>query len=431
MKKLYQIIRQSSKAILRNKGRSFLTILGIIIGIGSVIALISLGNGVKVSISGQISTLGTNNLTITPGQTFASTSQSSSNSSSQSSGGGGFGGRPGGGGNSGFVQAASTLTTADLTSLSDRAKHPEIEAVTGNVSGSAIFSAGGTDERFSVVGTNPNFLSIRNLAIAKGSFITDGDVSSHRLIAVVGNQFAHDVFGTTDAVGKTLTINGQTFTVTGVLATAAENSFTDFNSQVYIPYSTAMDSFNTQSFSNLTAEATSSDKVDDAKTDITNTLLANHKITDSKLADFSVLSSKDLLSAVSNITGVLTSLLAGIAAISLVVGGIGIMNIMLVSVTERTREIGLRKALGAKTSDILGQFVTEAIMLTLTGGLLGIGLGKLIGTVAAHFLKFHPIVTPGAIILAVGVSSAVGLVFGIYPAAKAARLNPIDALRYE
>jgi putative ABC transport system permease protein len=232
-------------------------------------------------------------------------------------------------------------------------------------------------------------------------------------------------------VGKTLKVNDQTVTIIGVLNSAEETSFSNPNDQLYLPYTTAMDNFNTQTFSSLLVQATNDNTVDAAKTDVTNTLLANHGITNPKLADFTVLSSKDLLSTVNQITGVLTSLLAGIAAISLVVGGIGIMNIMLVSVTERTREIGLRKAVGARTGDILGQFVAEAIILTLLGGLLGIGLGKLIGTGAGHFLNFKPIVTPGSIILAVGVSSAIGLIFGIYPAAKAARLNPIDALRYE
>lgn len=422
MKKFYQIIRLSFKAIVRNKGRSFLTILGIIIGIGSVIALISLGNGVKVSISGQIATLGTTNLTIAPGQTFASTSGPSPGSSTAN--------KPGGGGR-GFAQAASTLTVSDLTSLSDHAKHPTIKLVTGAVNGSAIFSAGGTDQRFVVIGTTPSYTTIRNLGLAHGRFISTGDVSAKKLVAVAGSKFARTVLGGGTVVGKTVTINGQSFLIIGQLQEAPENSFADFNDQLYLPYTTAMDSFNTTTFSTLTADATSTATVETAKTDITNTLLANHGITNANLADFSVLSSKDLLAAVNTITGALTSLLAGIAAISLVVGGIGIMNIMLVSVTERTREIGLRKALGAKTGDIMGQFITEAIMLTLTGGLLGIGLGKLIGQVAAHFLDFQPIVTMSAVLLAVGVSTAVGLIFGIYPAAKAARLNPIDALRYE
>jgi putative ABC transport system permease protein len=228
-----------------------------------------------------------------------------------------------------------------------------------------------------------------------------------------------------------LQVNGQSFQVIGVLSAEKESSFSNPNNQIYIPYTTAMTVFNTEAFSDIVATAISSDKVSALQTDITNTLLANHKITDKKLADFSVLTSADLLSTVGNITSMLTSLLAGIAAISLVVGGIGIMNIMLVSVTERTREIGLRKAVGAKTSDILWQFVIEAILLTVIGGILGIGLGYLIGKIASHFIGFNASITASSILLAVGVSTTIGLIFGIYPAAKAARLNPIDALRYE
>ena len=427
MKKFFLTTRQSFKAIWRNKGRSFLTILGIIIGIGSVIALISLGNGVKTSISGQINQLGSTNLTITPGQSFTTQASSTSSSSSSSSKG------PFGGGNGGGLRdTASTLTVTDLQSLENTTKQPNIKLVSGQVSGSSVFSNHGTDLRYSIVGTTPSYFKIQLLSPSHGVVLNNSDVSASKSVAVVGSQFADEVLGgSSKAVGQTIQINSQNYLVVGVLSTANETSFTNPNDQVYIPYTTAMTSFSTQTFTSMTAQATSQDTVDAAKADITATLLKNHGITNPSLADFSVNSAKDILSAVDNITGVLTSLLAGIAAISLLVGGIGIMNIMLVSVTERTREIGLRKAVGAKTHDILGQFIIEALILTLLGGLLGIGFGLLIGAGAGHALNFKPVVTMSSVILAVGVSTLVGLVFGIYPAAKASRLNPIDALRYE
>lgn len=420
----YQIFRQSSRAIFRNKGRSFLTILGIIIGIGSVIALISLGNGVKASIGSKISSLGTRNLTVAPGAEIG-------NATSGNSGGGQQGGFGGGGGSNRFAPAPSTLSVADFTSLASRAKHPRITAVSGSVTGSSIFTINGSPQRQTVTGTSTSYFGIHLLTISGGTLLTDSDIKESRKVAILGHQFAIDALSGDNSVGKTITINNNPYQVVGVLAKADENGFSNPNTMVFIPYTTAMVEFNTPSFSSMTVQARSDSDVDAAKTDVTNTLLANHKISNAKLADFSVVTSKDLLSTINNVTGLLTSLLAGIAAISLVVGGIGIMNIMLVSVTERTREIGLRKAVGAQTADILGQFMAEAIILTVAGGILGIGLGKLIGVAASHALGITPIITPSAVILAVGVSTVVGLVFGIYPAARAARLNPIDALRYE
>lgn len=413
--KTYQIIRQSRKAIFRNKGRSFLTILGIIIGIGSVIALISLGTGVQQSVSSQISTLGTTTLTISPGQAF--------------SGGGSTSQRPGSG-SDGFSQISSTLTMKDLESLQDQSKNPNVKAASGTVSGSSVFTVDGVETRQSILGVGEAQFSIRNLEIANGELFETDDITERAKVVVIGSESAQDLVGN-DPVGKTLTINQQQYTVIGVLKPADESGVGNPNKSVYIPYTAAMDTFNTTAFSTMIAQASSEDTVDKAKAEITKTLLANHGITDPKLADFSVFTSKDLLSTISSITGILTSLLAGIAAISLVVGGIGIMNIMLVSVTERTREIGLRKAVGAKTSDILWQFMVEAVMLTITGGILGIGLGWLIGQGAKSALDITPVITMSSILLAVGVSTIVGLVFGIYPAARAARLNPIDALRYE
>lgn len=421
--KAYLILKQSVQALARNKGRSFLTILGIIIGISSVIALISLGTGVRATIDERIATLGATNLTVTPGQrNFGPESQNQNRN----------GGRAGfGGGGEGQGGAASTLTPDDLKSFSDTQKHPKIKAITGNVNGTAVFTVNGNQERDTIVGTSPAYFSIQNLSVKSGRTYNQNDLDGKAKVTVLGSDLANSLFPGADPVGKTLPIENDTYSIVGVLNAANETGFANPNLNGFIPNTAAFVTFNVTNFNSITVQAIDQNSVDDVKNDIQNTLLADHKITDPKLADFSVLSPKDLLSAVSGITGTLTSLLAGIAAISLVVGGIGIMNIMLVAVTERTREIGLRKAVGAKTSDILSQFITEAILLTVSGGVLGIGLGFLIGRVLTRFIGFAPIITSSAILLAVGVSTAVGLIFGIYPAAKAARLNPIDALRYE
>jgi len=417
------MFKQSIKAIFRNKGRSFLTILGIIIGIGSVIALISLGNGVRATIGTRIAALGTTNLTITPGgqRNFGGPGQ----------GGGSGGARGGQAEGQGGLSGGSTLTLNDLNSLQDKVKNPNLKAVSGDLSGSIILKVNGEDTRFSVLGTSASYLSIHNLTAQTGAFYNDSEVESKAKTAVLGSEVATEISPDGKSLDKTFVIGNDTYKVIGVLAKADESGFGNQNLQIFISNLSAMSAFGNNNFNTMTAQAIDESSVDKAKTDIQNTLLANHKIAELKLADFTVLTSSDLLSTIGNITGILTSLLAGIAAISLLVGGIGIMNIMLVSVTERTREIGLRKAVGARTVDILEQFVIESIILTLVGGILGIGLGILLGKIASRFVGFAPIVNLNSVLLAVGVSSAIGLIFGIYPAAKAARLDPIEALRYE
>lgn len=418
MRKIIQIIKQAIIAIFRNKGRSFLTVLGIIIGIGSVIALISLGKGVQASILDEINGLGSTNITVSSGQQISQSGLAGANKGSNTSG-------------SAFRGSSSNLTQTDLDSLSDTKAHPLIKWISGEVGGSSIFTVNGSEARYSILGVSLQYFDIRKDSVANGTLFSQSDYNNKNKVTVLGSSFATDLFGSANPVGQIVLINSESYKVVGVLAAQSESTINNPNNQAYIPNLSALETFSATTYSDFTVEAIDKDHVDALKTDIQNTLLSNHKIDNIKLADFSVYTSADLLSTVSTITNMLTSLLAGIAAISLVVGGIGIMNIMLVSVTERTREIGLRKAVGARTSDILWQFIVEAVILTIIGGVFGIVLGYLIGRVAEHFVNFKPLITPGSILLAVGVSGAVGLIFGIYPAARAARLNPIDALRYE
>ncbi len=436
MKRSLRILGQAFRAIGRSKGRSFLTMLGIIIGIASVIALVAVGNGASNRITSRISSLGTDVVTIRSGA-----APSGANAGGVFAAGLGSGGQrvvrmDGGGPGPRNVQA--TLTTDDLKAIKDNAASWNLAAVAGYTSSNSELTLPDKDssgnaqtQRFTISGTEATYFGIQALTVASGKAFTDGDISGSAKVAVLGSQAASDLFGTGTAVGQTIKLEDDTYTVVGVLASKEESGFNNANRQIYIPFTSAQATYSLTNLSAIYAKATSDTATEAAKTSVTNKLLSLHGKID-KTADFSVSTPEDLLNTVKQSTSVFTTLLAGIASISLVVGGIGIMNIMLVAVSERTREIGLRKALGARTRDIMQQFVFESVLLCLAGGLIGIAVGALTAANLGRVLSgITPSVSMSSVILAVGVSTLVGLVFGIYPAAKAARLNPIDALRYE
>ena len=402
------LLNETYSALSANKARSGLTMLGIVIGIASVIAMTAIGQGAQNSVSSSIQSMGANLLMIMPGATRT------------------FGGPSGGRG------GAQSLTLADADSIT--AQVSNVVQDVREVSTRKQVIATGANTNTTILGTEPDYLEVRNVAIGEGDFISDQNVSNGDKVAVLGPTTRDDLFGVgaTGVVGQTIRINGMDYSIIGITIAKGGSGFSNADDMIYIPYTTAQQFISGNKYlSEIDVQATSSSVSTQVQNDVTTLLLSNHNISDPTKADFNVLNEASIIATASSVTGTFTTLLAAVAGISLVVGGIGIMNMMLTTVTERTREIGLRKAIGAKKSDINKQFLVEAIMLTFIGGFIGIILGWLISFGVTYFGILQASVSLSSIILAFCVSAGIGIVFGYYPARRAAQLNPIDALRYE
>jgi putative ABC transport system permease protein len=401
------------RAILGNPLRSILTALGIIIGVGAVIALTSLGGGATSGIQNQLNSLGTNLLTV-------------------SSGGGQRGGPPG------LVRTGGTqtITVGDLKAISALTG---IAGIAPTVQKNLQAKAGAENTQVTVIGTYPSYETVRNSSVATGAWFTDADVTARKRLAVIGYQVGQDLFPDgSDPMSQKIKLGGVSFTIIGIMADKGNSGFSSPNSQVFVPLTTyqqrlgaTLSKSGEQTVSSISVQGATKEGLTDLQTRITDLLSARHKKFTVDEYDFNVQNQADLLSSVNQITTILTLFLGGVAGISLLVGGIGIMNIMLVSVTERTREIGIRKALGAKPRDILTQFLVEALVLSIGGGMIGILIGLALAYGGGSLVSITPVVSTGSIILAFGFSAAVGVFFGFYPAARAAKLDPVESLRYE
>jgi putative ABC transport system permease protein len=415
--KITRVFRETFTSLSANKMRTGLTVLGIVIGVAAVIAMLSVGQGAQNSITSQINSIGTNVLFVSAGSRARFTA-------------GGFD----------AVRNIKQLTLNDAQALANPLQAPSVKAVAPILQGGNISAgANGQATTTSVYGVTTSFFPIRNEQVSEGSFFNDQQVNTHARVAVIGVDLATTLFGrTTGLTGQKVLINSQTFTIIGVLQSKGGTSLGSADNQVIIPLTTARDRVIRRSgtiVDGIYIQANDATAVSEASTQISNIMRLRHHVEVGK-EDFTVANQQDLLTTATSITGILTTFLGGIAAISLLVGGIGIMNIMLVSVVERTREIGLRKALGARNRDIMTQFLAESSFLSLLGGLIGILLGWLISLVigqvaSAGGTSLTPAVSVNAILLATLFSIAVGLFFGIYPARRAARLEPVEALRYE
>ncbi|MCX6733354.1 MAG: ABC transporter permease [Candidatus Peregrinibacteria bacterium] len=402
------LIEETYFSLTINKVRSGLTVLGIVIGIGSVIAMIAIGQGAQNSIQSSIQSIGSNLVLVMPGAARGAGVQVSSGRGS-----------------------SQTLTQADADAIGKSVTG--IKAVAPEVSKRYQITSRGKNTNTQVIGTVPTYMDVRNVQIDSGNFVTDSHVRSAAKVAVLGPTARDDLFGVdASPVGQTIRINRIEFKIVGVTKAKGGSGFSNQDDMVFVPLTTAQRYLSGDTYvSTISVEAQSQDLMASVQQQITSLILTRHKISDPQLADFNVLNQSDIVAAATSVTGIFTILLASIAAISLLVGGIGIMNMMLTTVTERTREIGLRKAIGGKSRDISIQFLAEAVMLTFSGGVLGVILGWLLTLAVSAFTGIATSISITSVLLAFGVSAGIGVVFGYYPARRASHLNPIEALRYE
>ena len=404
--KVQDIFQETYNALSANKARSGLTILGIVIGIGSVIAMVSIGQGASGQIQSSIEGLGSNLLTVMPGVI-----------------------QPGRGIVSSGRGSAQTLKNEDIEVLRQISG---VAYISPEVQRRFQIVAGGNNTNSTIIGVEPDYAPVRNISPGAGSFITEAQVRSLGRVAVLGPTVAQDLFGEgNDPVGKTIRINRVNFKVIGVLQSKGSAGVFNPDDTVFVPLTTMQKILvGDDSLSTIAISVQSKDLMPQVQEEATAMLIAKHRV-DPQSPDFSIVSQADILGTLTQVTDTFTIFLAAVAGISLIVGGIGIMNMMLTTVTERTREIGLRKAIGAKKKDISMQFLAEAVALTFLGGAAGVALGWTISFLVTSFTGLVTQVSLQAVILAFGVSAAIGIIFGYYPARRAASLNPIEALRYE
>ena len=394
------------RALRRNKLRSTLTVLGIIIGVASVVAMVAVGNGAQARIESQVAALGQNLLSV-----FA-------------------GSRRSGGVNTG-LGSASTITLADADAIAREVT--DVVAVSPEVSSTAQAIANGRNWSTTITGESPDYLKIRDWKLASGAMFAEREVRAAAKVAIIGSKTSNELFGPLNPVGQAVRVKNIPFVIIGLLESkGAGMGGQNQDDRIIIPYTTAMKRITGEKYlRSINLQVSSAARMEAAQQQITSLLRQRHRLTAGKDDDFNIFNQKEIADTVGSISRVITLLLGAVAGISLLVGGIGIMNIMLVSVTERTREIGIRIAVGAQPGDIRLQFLIEAITLSLLGGLIGVvggvGASRLVATVA----DFKAIVSTGSILLAFSVSSVIGIFFGFYPANKAAAMDPIDALRYE
>jgi putative ABC transport system permease protein len=403
-----ELFTTATEALSVNKMRTLLATLGIVIGIAAVITLVSLGQASQKQISDQIQSLGSNLLTVQPGAMRS--------------------------GNIREAQGSMTsLTYDDARAISSSNQITTIKNVSPELQRRSQVIAGRNNTNTQILGVTPSYAEVRKISLNLGVFISQRDLEANSKVAVLGPQVVNDLFGEgTNPIADSVRINGQSFLIIGVTTVKGGTGFMNQDDIIFVPLTTAQKIiFGVNYLSSISLEAKSEKVMTQAQDEVGYLLLARHRLNDPTQADFSIMSQADILSTASSVTSTFTALLSGIAAISLIVGGIGIMNIMLVTVTERTREIGLRKALGAKKKDIIRQFLLESVILTGAGGILGMIVGVVASLIITHFIDLPFTVSPVSITLAIAVSGIIGIVFGWYPARRAANLQPIEALRYE